>query len=86
MVNNFARAHDPCMKSPQRVLIENMLTAGHHSIRAIAKLFGISPARVSTINKEMLHPVNRAEVRELWNVHEVLKAPTRNNEFHGWLL
>lgn len=73
------------MKSPRRVLIENMLKAGHHSIRAIAKLFGISAARVSTINKKMLHPVNRAEVRELWNVDEVMKQPS-TAQGNGWVI
>ena len=72
------------MKSKQRTLIESMLRDGLHSMRAIARIFGISAARVSTINKEMHRPT-RAEVRELWNVDEVMKKPS-TAQGHGWIL
>lgn len=59
------------MKTTQTLTIEKLIVAGQHTIAQIASLFGISSRRVSFIKSSMSKP-SRAEVRELWQVDDVI--------------
>lgn len=68
------------MKSHRRTTIEKMLMAGKHTVAQLARMFHVTPQRVSQIKTELTKPT-RAEVRELWNVDGVLgEQRTRVNQ------
>lgn len=73
------------MKTARTLEIQHLLRGGLHTIRAIAEKYGIKCSRVRAINKEMKHPTNRAAMRELWNVDEVLRKPS-TAQGHGWVI
>lgn len=69
------------MKTAQTLQIETILREGKQTITAIAHRFGLTNSRVRSIKQHS----RRAEVRELWNVDEVLRKPS-TSQGHGWVI
>lgn len=72
------------MKSPQTTTIERLLTEGKHTMTQLACMFGISRSRVNQIDKAM-NKLTRAEVRELYNVDQVISSVVAEHT-HGWII
>lgn len=75
------------MKAQSTLEIETLIRTGLHTFTTIAKMFGVSQQRVGQINHNLTKR-SRAEVRELYNVDQVIESAITRPRFddHGWII